>query len=334
MLLDGEDVSDAIRTPEISQEASRRAADPAVRAALLDKQRALIAGGDWVAEGRDIGTVVAPDAELKVWLTADEDERARRRGRARRTRSASATSATRAASTRRWWRRPMPSRSTPPAWASTTVVARIVGARGGEDAVKVAVVGYPNVGKSSLVNRLTGSRSAVVHERAGHHARPQRDRLRVERPALRPHRHRRHGLPRRRPDRRLDPRAGPGGAQRRRGGDLRRRRARRAPPGRRGARRRPAPLEAPGDPRRQQGRLGGRHGAGRRLPRARPRRPAGGVGHPGAQRRRPARPRDRRRCPTRATSPRRRTTPSAWPSSGAPTSASRRSSTACWATSA
>ena len=47
------------------------------------------------------------------------------------------------------------------------VVARIVDARGGEDAVKVAVVGYPNVGKSSLVNRLTGSRSAVVHERAG-----------------------------------------------------------------------------------------------------------------------------------------------------------------------
>jgi cytidylate kinase len=80
VLLEGENVSEAIRTPEISQEASRRAADPAVRAALLDKQRALIASGDWVAEGRDIGTVVAPDAELKVWLTADEDERARRRG--------------------------------------------------------------------------------------------------------------------------------------------------------------------------------------------------------------------------------------------------------------
>ena len=80
VLLDGEDVSDAIRTPEVSQEASRRAADPAVRSALLDKQRSLIASGDWVAEGRDIGTVVAPDAEVKVWLTADEAERARRRG--------------------------------------------------------------------------------------------------------------------------------------------------------------------------------------------------------------------------------------------------------------
>jgi CMP/dCMP kinase len=80
VLLDGEDVSEAIRTPEISQLASRRAAEPGVRAALLVKQRELIASGDWVAEGRDIGTVVAPGAELKVWLTADADERARRRG--------------------------------------------------------------------------------------------------------------------------------------------------------------------------------------------------------------------------------------------------------------
>jgi len=81
VLLDGEDVSEAIRTPEVSQEASRRAGDPDVRAKLLDKQRAMLAHGDWVAEGRDIGTVVAPDAHLKVWLTADETERARRRRR-------------------------------------------------------------------------------------------------------------------------------------------------------------------------------------------------------------------------------------------------------------
>jgi cytidylate kinase len=80
VLLDGEDVSEAIRTPEISDLASRRAADPTVRAALLDKQRALLARGDWVAEGRDIGTVVAPGADLKIWLTASLDERARRRG--------------------------------------------------------------------------------------------------------------------------------------------------------------------------------------------------------------------------------------------------------------
>ncbi|MCW3010810.1 MAG: cytidylate kinase [Solirubrobacterales bacterium] len=79
VLLDGEDVSLAIRTPETSQAASRLATDPAVREALVAKQRALIAAGDWVAEGRDIGTVVAPDAEVKVWLTAAAEERARRR---------------------------------------------------------------------------------------------------------------------------------------------------------------------------------------------------------------------------------------------------------------
>ena len=82
VLLDGRDVTEAIRTPEVSEAASRVAADPAVRAALVAKQRELIARGDWVAEGRDIGTVVAPDAELKVFLTA-EPERARAPSRRR-----------------------------------------------------------------------------------------------------------------------------------------------------------------------------------------------------------------------------------------------------------
>jgi cytidylate kinase len=77
--LDGEDVSAAIRTPEVSALASEVAARPAVREALVERQRDLIAGGDYVAEGRDIGTVVAPDAELKVFLTASPAERARRR---------------------------------------------------------------------------------------------------------------------------------------------------------------------------------------------------------------------------------------------------------------
>lgn len=79
VILNGEDVTEAIRTPDISIEASKRATDPDVRAALVAKQRELIAEGDWVAEGRDIGTVVAPDAELKIYLTASADERARRR---------------------------------------------------------------------------------------------------------------------------------------------------------------------------------------------------------------------------------------------------------------
>ncbi|HUO71404.1 MAG TPA: (d)CMP kinase [Solirubrobacteraceae bacterium] len=79
VLLDGDDVTEAIRVPEVSEAASRAAADPAVRAAMVAEQRRLMRSGDWVAEGRDIGTVVAPDAEVKVFLTADPAERARRR---------------------------------------------------------------------------------------------------------------------------------------------------------------------------------------------------------------------------------------------------------------
>jgi cytidylate kinase len=77
--LDGRDVTAAIRAPEVSEAASRIAADPDVRAALVERQRGLMATGDWVAEGRDIGTVVAPDAALKIFLTASPEERARRR---------------------------------------------------------------------------------------------------------------------------------------------------------------------------------------------------------------------------------------------------------------
>jgi CMP/dCMP kinase len=79
VLLDGEDVTGAIRTPEVSAAASLAAADPAVRSAMVEQQRRLLGAGDWVAEGRDIGTVVAPDAAVKVFLTADPVERARRR---------------------------------------------------------------------------------------------------------------------------------------------------------------------------------------------------------------------------------------------------------------
>ena len=65
MLLDGEDVSDSDPHARDHAAASEVATEPAVRTALVAKQRALIAGGDWVAEGRDIGTVVAPDAESR-----------------------------------------------------------------------------------------------------------------------------------------------------------------------------------------------------------------------------------------------------------------------------
>jgi cytidylate kinase len=79
ILLDGEDVTSAIRQPEISRLAPAMAALPAVRAALTKKERELISHGDWVIEGRDIGTVVAPSAEVKVFLTASVEARALRR---------------------------------------------------------------------------------------------------------------------------------------------------------------------------------------------------------------------------------------------------------------
>jgi CMP/dCMP kinase len=77
--LDGEDVTERIREPWVSEAASRVSSDPAVREALVEQQRRILADGDWVAEGRDIGTVVAPEAAVKVYLTADPAERARRR---------------------------------------------------------------------------------------------------------------------------------------------------------------------------------------------------------------------------------------------------------------
>jgi cytidylate kinase len=79
VLVDGEDVTERIREPWVSEAASRVSSNPGVREALVAQQRRLLGDGDWVAEGRDIGTVVMPDAEVKVFLTASPEERARRR---------------------------------------------------------------------------------------------------------------------------------------------------------------------------------------------------------------------------------------------------------------
>lgn len=79
VLLDGRDVTEAIRAPAVTEAASRAATDPEVRRALVAIQRRMLLNGDWVAEGRDIGTVVSPDAEVKVFLTASPEERAQRR---------------------------------------------------------------------------------------------------------------------------------------------------------------------------------------------------------------------------------------------------------------
>lgn len=79
VLLDGEDITEAIRGPEVSKAASLVATIPGVRRALMEKQRAFGAQNNVVMEGRDIGSVVFPNADLKIFLDADVQERARRR---------------------------------------------------------------------------------------------------------------------------------------------------------------------------------------------------------------------------------------------------------------
>ncbi len=79
VFLDGDDVTDKIRTPEITMKASEISAIPEVRAFLLEKQREIARDNNVIMDGRDIGTVVLPDADLKVFLTASAEERASRR---------------------------------------------------------------------------------------------------------------------------------------------------------------------------------------------------------------------------------------------------------------
>ncbi len=78
-MLDGRDVGRRIREPDVTETASRVSVHLPVREAMVNEQRRLIAAGRYVAEGRDIGTVVAPDSPLKIFLTASEEERAHRR---------------------------------------------------------------------------------------------------------------------------------------------------------------------------------------------------------------------------------------------------------------
>ncbi len=81
VIIDGSDVTDAIRTAEIDRAVSPVSAAPSVREAMVGQQRRIGASGDYVIEGRDIGTTVFPDAEAKVFLTASDEERAHRRVR-------------------------------------------------------------------------------------------------------------------------------------------------------------------------------------------------------------------------------------------------------------
>jgi len=83
VLLNGEDVTEAVRLPEVSDAASRISALPGVRRALLPIQRAIAQENNVVMEGRDIGSVVFPEAQVKIFLDADPAERAQRRARER-----------------------------------------------------------------------------------------------------------------------------------------------------------------------------------------------------------------------------------------------------------
>lgn len=83
VIVDGRDVADRIRTPRVDRAVSAVSRQPEVRAALLGRQRAIAASGAIVVAGRDIGSVVLPDADVKIWLDASAEERAARRARER-----------------------------------------------------------------------------------------------------------------------------------------------------------------------------------------------------------------------------------------------------------
>lgn len=91
VFLNGDDVSDEIRLPEASMAASNVSAIPAVRSFLFDLQRDIAAHNDCIMDGRDIGTVVLPNAQVKIFLTADDEERAMRRYKELREKGSTAT---------------------------------------------------------------------------------------------------------------------------------------------------------------------------------------------------------------------------------------------------
>ena len=281
---------------------------------MVARQRELIAGGRYVAEGRDIGTVVSPDSPLKVFLSASDEERARRRAarrvrrpptgargpaRARRPRSRARP---RCASCRRRRRRARHHRlydrrggcARRRARARTRSCLRPPMSR----LPRIAIVGFPNVGKSTLVNRLVGGREAVVHKQAG----VTRDRksLECEWNGVRFELIDTGGV-----DLAAEDSLSRAIQDQARAGD-RRCRCRRdcarcacgPAAGRRRGRRDPATLRRPCGRRREQGRFRRRGAAGRRSLCARPRRADGRLGHPWSRHRRPARP--LRRSPPRS----------------------------------
>lgn len=196
-LLNGEDVSEAIRTPEVTAAVSRIAAIPGVRKHLLRVQRDFLLAGSLAIEGRDIGTIVAPNADLKIFLTADLQARAERRAAqgeagdgdvATQLSERDQFDTTRATSPLAKSEDAIEIDATFISLSEVIEVATdlMVGAGFSdeedddfiipEDLVTeeeqiflpvVAILGRPNVGKSTLVNRILGRREAVVEDQPG-----------------------------------------------------------------------------------------------------------------------------------------------------------------------